>query len=1624
MDKTRLHLQKYKGIQWQVSFYFLCAFLCHSVSGQIHYSIVEEMRKDSIVANIAKHLGLDIKQLPSRKLQIVSDVSQKYFYVDLNNGNLYVKDRIDRETLCGAAATCFLTFDVLAENPFNVFQVNIEIKDINDNSPVFFQGSITLQILESALIGSHFALRNAEDPDIGVHSVQTYMLSESPHFILNEKISSDGSKSPELMLKESLDREIQNNLELILTALDGGDPIRTGTAVISIILKDANDNYPIFNQEIYKVTIKENIAINSTVIIVQATDKDEGSNAQITYSFTKTSGNVPHIGTFSIHPVEGVIQLTKLLDFEITKNYELSIQAMDGGGLVAHAKVLIEVDDQNDNAPDILITSLSTPIAEDSPTGTAVALIRVRDRDSGENGDIDCHIIEPVPFHLVLLSDRYYRIVTTSSMDREKVALYNITILATDKGSPPLSSKRIINLEISDVNDNPPVFTKLNYVTYIPENNLPGVLICNVKADDRDAGENAKITYSIFNINKEDILLSSYLSINVETGALYAQRSFDYENQKEFQIQITARDHGSPSLNSSSTLIIHIVDKNDNAPKILYPSPEGTGSTVFEIVPFSSEQGSLITKVVAVDADSGHNSWLSYQFIHIAEISYFSMDEFTGEIRTARVFQEKDVLNHKVVVMVRDNGQPPLSSTVTLNLAIADNVQQAVPKLINHVSEEDQSSNLQLYLIVALALISMLFIITIMLVIISKCKDSKSRPVFSHLSSSLYPQVDPRIISQYTDGTLTLPYNFCVALDSAENDFTFITPNGNIPVANLMDADDSGLGVENVTAPLAVNNQIEQWLDIVLVKGSASDTGDQGSNLSSSCSVSQHLFISGQIHYSIVEEMKKDSVIANIAKDLGLDIKQLPSRKLQIVSDVSQKYFYVDLNNGNLYVKDRIDRETLCGAAATCTLTFDVLAENPLNVFKVNVEIQDINDNSPVFFQGSITLQILESALIGSHFALKNAEDPDIGVNSVQTYKLSENPHFILNEKISSDGSKSPELMLKESLDREIQNNLELILTALDGGDPIRTGTAVISIILKDANDNYPVFNQEIYKVTIKENIAINSTVIIVQATDKDEGSNAQITYSFTKTSGNVPHIGTFSVHPVEGVIKVTKLLDFEVTKNYELSIQAMDGGGLVAHAKVLIEVQDQNDNAPDIFITSLFSPVAEDSSTGTAVALIRVRDRDSGENGDIDCQIIEVVPFHLVLLSDSYYRIVTTSSMDREKVALYNITILATDKGSPPLSSKRIINLEISDVNDNPPVFTKLNYVTYIHENNLPGALICIVKADDPDAGENAKITYSIFSINKEDIMLSSYLSINMETGALYAQRSFDYENQKEFQIQVTARDHGSPSLNSSSTLIIHIVDKNDNAPKILYPSPEGTGSTVFEIVPFSSEQGSLITKVVAVDADSGHNSWLSYQFIHIAEISYFSMDEFTGEIRTARVFQEKDILNHKVVVMVRDNGQPPLSSTVTLNLAIADNVQQAVPKLINHVGEEDQSSNLQLYLIVALALISMLFIITIMLVIISKCKDSKSLPVFSHLSSSLYPQVDPRIISQYTDGTLTLPYNFCVALDSAENDFTFITPNENIPVANLMDADDSGLGVENVTAPLAVNNQIELHE
>ncbi len=753
----------------------------------------------------------------------------------------------------------------------------------------------------------------------------------------------------------------------------------------------------------------------------------------------------------------------------------------------------------------------------------------------------------------------------------------------------------------------------------------------------------------------------------------------------------------------------------------------------------------------------------------------------------------------------------------------------------------------------------------------------------------------------------------------------------------------------------------------------------------------------GDVSYSLPEEMKRGSVIGNIAKDLGLDVNRLSSRKARIETEGNRKrYCDINLNTGELIVAERIDREEICGDRLSCVLKIEFMLEGPLELHRVSVQIQDINDNSPVFSKDLITFEISESAVRGTRYRLNAAHDADIGQNAVQRYSLQKNDNFQLSVNSNVDGGKKLEFVLEKELDREQQKDLTLILTAVDGGTPPRSGTVVIHVTVLDANDNSPVFSQDIYKVSLPENSPLDTVVVTVSATDADEGQNGEVKYEFSRISDRARKL--FLLDSSTGAIRVTGSLDFEEEDIYEILVEGKDAFGLSSDAKVVIELSDVNDNAPEIRVKSLRSPVPENAFPGTEVGIINVQDRDSENNGQVRCSIQQNVPFKLVPSIKNYYSLVTTGELDRELLSDYNITITATDEGSPSLSYTKNIHLTVADVNDNPPVFQEQSYRAHLQENNKPGSSICSVSATDPDWRQNGTVVYSLLSSDLNGAPVSSFLSINGDTGVIHAVRSFDYEQFQSFKVLVLARDNGSPPLSSNVTVSVFITDENDNSPQILYPSPEGN-SFMTEMVPKAAQARSLVSKVIAVDADSGQNAWLSYHIIKATDPGLFTIGVHSGEIRTQRDISESDSMKQNLIVSVRDNGQPPLSATCALYLLISDNLAE-VPEL-KDMSRDESSSKLTFYLIIALVSVSTFFLTFIIIILAVRfCRRRKPRLLFDGAVAIPSAYLPPNYAEVEGAGTLRSTYNYDAYLTtgSRTSDFKFIRSyNEGTLTADL---------------------------
>ncbi|XP_030251903.1 protocadherin alpha-2-like isoform X35 [Sparus aurata] len=648
-----------------------------------------------------------------------------------------------------------------------------------------------------------------------------------------------------------------------------------------------------------------------------------------------------------------------------------------------------------------------------------------------------------------------------------------------------------------------------------------------------------------------------------------------------------------------------------------------------------------------------------------------------------------------------------------------------------------------------------------------------------------------------------------------------------------------------------------------------------------------------------------------------------------------------------------------------------------MTAHRIEVNVLDINDNSPAFVEKTYTLNISESSLTGERYFLPVAVDADISSNSVKTYKLSQNEHFSLDVQSGGEHGVSAELVLQKALDREKQSVITLVLTAVDGGKPLRSGSLQVIVNVLDANDNIPTFSKSLYKVRVRENAAHGTVVIKLNATDLDEGMNSRILYSFIKR-GNFDPSNMCYLNPETGEITVKGTLDYEETPAYEVRVQARDQGTSPrsAQAKLLIEIIDVNDNAPEISVTSLMTPVKEDAQLGTIVALVTVSDKDGGNNGVTNCKVVGSVPFTLKSNYKNDYSLVVDGPLDRENTSVYNVTITATDEGSPPLSSIRVITVHVSDVNDNAPRFMEPVINVYVKENSPTGSVISTVTAFDPDLDSNAKVTYKLLDSSTNNIPISSMVNINSETGDIVSLQAFNFEELKTFQFKVQATDSGVPPLSSNVTVNVLILDENDNNPTILAPYSEH-GSVNSESIPYSAEAGYFVAKIRAVDADSGYNALLSYHLSEPKGNNLFRIGTSTGEIRTKRRMSDNDLKTHPLVVLVSDNGEPSLSATVTIDVVVVESTADIQTQFRHVPIKEESFSDLNLYLLIAIVSVSVIFLLSLISLIAVKC----------HRTDGNFSRYGAPMITTHPDGSWsysksTQQYDVCFSSDTLKSD------------------------------------------
>ncbi|KAI3356273.1 hypothetical protein L3Q82_017518 [Scortum barcoo] len=688
------------------------------------------------------------------------------------------------------------------------------------------------------------------------------------------------------------------------------------------------------------------------------------------------------------------------------------------------------------------------------------------------------------------------------------------------------------------------------------------------------------------------------------------------------------------------------------------------------------------------------------------------------------------------------------------------------------------------------------------------------------------------------------------------------------------------------------------------------------------------------IRYQTNEEDAPGTVIGNLAKDMSLSLSHSSRTNFRMMKQFNDSFIRVRESDGELSVGERIDRERICRHTPQCLVTFDVVnfSKDRYRLIHVEVEIKDMNDNSPEFPSRESVVEISESAAVGSRVPLDPAADADVGSNYIQSYQISVNSHFTIDVLLRADGVKYAELVLMKELDRETQSSYTVELVATDGGSPRRSGSTKITIKVSDFNDNSPVFDQNSFSVSLPEDAPVGALILDLNAVDADEGLNGEVVYGFGKqVSHEIREL--FQVDNKSGRLTLRSPVDFEDKSTYELDVQATDLGPnpTPSVCKIIIHVTDVNDNAPEISITPMTSIttgaayISEAADKDSLVALVSTLDRDSGVNSQVHCTLYGHDHFKLRQAYEDSYMIVTAAALDRERISEYNLTVMAEDFGSPPLRKITQYTIRLSDENDNAPHFTKAVYEVSVVENNAPGAYITTVEASDADLGNNGKITFRLVDSVIMGSPVNTFVSLNSVSGSIYALRSFNYEVMKHLDIHIQASDGGSPQLQSTAVIRLKILDQNDNQPSIIEPPLYKGSAEVF--LPKDAPAGYVVTQIKATDADEGMNAQLSYKITEGGHLG-FSINKDTGKVHVSRQLTYDVTDNVKVMVSVSDGGSPTLTSTAIIHFSFIEGALPSMPSLAQNGSEELFEWDMSIAIIIVLAGSCSLLLLAIILI------------------------------------------------------------------------------------------------
>ncbi|ALC37924.1 ds [Drosophila busckii] len=1363
--------------------------------------------------------------------------------IDRTTGEIRTKLRLDRETRASYSLVA------IPLSGLNV-RVVVTVRDENDNAPSFAQSSMHIEFPENTPREVKRTLLPARDLDLEPYNTQRYNIvsgNVNDAFRLSPHRERDGVLYLDLQISGFLDRETTPAYSLLIEALDGGNPPLRGLMTVNITIQDVNDNQPIFNQSRYFATVPENATVGSSVLQVYASDTDAGENGLVEYAINRRQSDKEQM--FRIDARTGAVYINKPLDFETKELHELVVVAKDHGEqpLETTAFVSIRVTDVNDNQPTINVIFLSDDaspkISESAQPGEFVARISVHDPDSKtEYANVNVSLNGgDGHFALTTRDNSIYLVIVNLPLDREFISNYTLSVVATDKGTPPLHAAKSIFLRVTDVNDNAPEFEQQIYHANVMEVADPGSSVLQLHARDRDEGKNALISYSLADTPETH---AQWFQIDAHTGLITTRSHIDCETEPVPQLTVIARDNGEPQLSASATVLVTIHDVNDNEPIF--------DQSFYNVSVAENEPvGRCILKVSASDPDCGVNAMVNYTlgegFKHLLE---FEVRPSSGEICIAGELDYERRSSYEFPVLATDRGG--LSTTAMIKLQLLD---------VND-----------------------------------------NRPVF-------YPREYNVSLREASPSTATAtPIVAVVATDADAGDFGKV-------FYRIVAGNEAGIfrierssGEIFVVRPdlLSVRTQPRHMLNISATDGGGLRTSSDAVVFLSIIDAMQRppIFEKARYNYYVKEDMPRGTVVGTVTATSS-DSAQRSAVRYSIYSGDPDGYFGIEASSGQIRIAHPLDHE----AKAQVLLNIQATSGEPpvYGHTQVNIEVEDVNDNAPEFETLMVRISVPENAELGTPLFAAHAHDKDSGRSGQVSYSLSSASRYSnatqSQSMLFAIDARSGHLVLSRHLDYETAQRHTLIVTATDAGVPPLSADLTILVDVQDVNDNPPVFERDEYAVNVSESRAINAQIIQVNASDLDTGNNARITYRIADApTGLTNQVDAdiaqhFGIFPNSGWIYLRAALDRESRDRYELTVLATDNGTPAAHARarVLIGVLDANDNDPKFQRERYEFKIEENQRRGAAVGVVKARDMEIGENA--------AIRYSLLPINSSFQvhpvtgEITTREPLDRELRETYDLILEARDQGTPMRSARVAVRVHVTDVNDNAPeIADPQEAVVSVREEQPPGSEVVRIRAVDRDYGQNASISYSLLKGHDSDG--HGLFSIDASSGVIRTRVVLDHEEGSIYKLVVAATDGGNPPKQTLRKLRVEVLNLNDNRPTFTSSSlvfrvrEDAAVGHVLGSISANEQRAELPLPQLSsnsLDDLSSEQLYVTYTLNSLSKDlieGAFDIDRNTGNLVVARQLDRELQSEFKLEIRALDTtaSNNPQSSAITVKIEVAD--------------------------------------------------------------------------------------------------------------------------------------------